>query len=151
MALINSMFRLNLAKSLGLLLVSALIAAPVVAHEVEVSGDVAATFHLEPSHNPKAGKSAQTWFALTRKGGQIIPLSQCNCLLAVYPKPRAENAKPLLTPQLRAISAERYQGIPGAEIVFPRAGAYDLVLSGTAKSGANFKPFTLTYTVNVGS
>jgi hypothetical protein len=56
-----------------------------------------------------------------------------------------------MNPQLRAISAERYQGIPGAEIVFPRAGAYDLVLSGTAKNGANFKAFTLTYTVNVGS
>jgi hypothetical protein len=56
-----------------------------------------------------------------------------------------------MTPQLRAVSAERYQGIPGAEIVFPKPGAYDLVLSGSAKDGANFKPFTLTYTVNVGS
>ena len=145
------MLRLNPAKSFGLILLSALIAAPVVAHEVEVSGDVAATFHLEPSHNPKAGKPAQTWFALTRKGGQISPLSQCDCQLSVYPQPRAQNGQPLMTPQLRAVSAERYQGIPGAEIVFPKPGAYDLVLSGSAKDGANFKPFTLTYTVNVGS
>jgi hypothetical protein len=145
------MFRLNPGKSLGFFLVPALIAAPVIAHNVEVSGDVAATFHLEPNHNPKAGKPAQVWFALTRRGGRIIPLSQCNCQLTVYSKPRSQNAQPLMNPQLRAISAERYQGIPGAEIVFPRAGAYDLVLSGTAKNGANFKAFTLTYTVNVGS
>lgn len=145
------MFRLNLGQSLGLFLVPALIAAPVVAHNVEVSGDVAATFHLEPNHNPKAGKPAQVWFALTRRGGQIIPLSKCECQLAVYSKPRNRNAQPLMAPELRAISAERYQGIPGTEIIFPKAGAYDLVLSGTAKQGANFKPFTLTYTVNVGS
>jgi hypothetical protein len=50
----------------------------VFAHEVEVSGDVAATFHLEPNHNPRAGEKSRVWFALTRKGGQIIPLEQCN-------------------------------------------------------------------------
>jgi hypothetical protein len=30
--------------------------ALVSAHEVEISGDVAATFHIEPNHNPKAAK-----------------------------------------------------------------------------------------------
>ncbi len=50
---------------------------------------------------------------------------------------------------LKAISAEKYQGIPGADIVFPKAGIYELELSGTAKNKANFKPFKLTYTVTV--
>jgi hypothetical protein len=145
------MFCLNPGKSLGLLLLSALISAPVAAHNVQVSGDVAATFHIEPGHNPKAGKPAQAWFALTRKGGQAISLSQCNCVLSVYSKPRARNAQPLLTPPLRAISAERHRGIPGADIVFPKAGAYELELRGTAKNGANFRPFTLLYTVNASS
>jgi hypothetical protein len=145
------MFHLNPGKSLGLILISALIAAPVAAHNVQVSGDVAATFHLEPGHNPKAGKPSQAWFALTRRGGQPVPLSQCNCVLSVYSKPRTRNAQPLMMPSLRAISAERYRGIPGAAIVFPRAGAYELELRGTAKNGANFRPFRLTYTVNVSS
>ncbi len=145
------MLRLGPVKYLGLLLLSALIAAPVAAHTVEVSGDVAATFHITPNHNPKAGKPTLAWFALTRKGGQILPLSQCNCQLSVYSKPRPQNSQPLLTPPLKAISAEQYQGIPGAEIVFPRAGAYELELRGTAKSGARFRPFTLKYNVNVGS
>ncbi|NEQ24984.1 MAG: hypothetical protein F6K28_39005 [Microcoleus sp. SIO2G3] len=145
------MFRITSETHLGLLLVSILIAAPVAAHTVQVSGDVGATFHIEPGHNPRMGKTSTAWFALTLRGGQSIPLSQCNCTLSVYTKPRTQNAQPLLRPALRAISAEQYQGIPGAEIVFPRAGAYELVLSGTAKNGANFRPFTLTYTVNVGS
>lgn len=59
------MFRLsNTSKTLrllvffGLLVAAAIPTVPqfgsiaVLAHEVEVSGDVAATFHLEPNHNP---------------------------------------------------------------------------------------------------
>jgi len=38
---------------------------------------------------------------------------------------------------------QQYQGIPGADITFPRAGIYELKLSGTPKAG--FKPFALTY------
>ncbi|MBE9124536.1 hypothetical protein IQ269_28140 [Tychonema sp. LEGE 07199] len=140
---------------LGLLIEAAIPNAPhlnsisVFAHEIEVSGDVAATFHLEPNHNPRAGETARVWFALTRRGGQIIPLEQCNCQLAVYPKQHKEGDKPLMQPPLKAISAEKYQGIPGADIVFPKAGIYELELSGTAKNKANFKPFELNYTVTV--
>ena len=156
------MFRLsNKSKSLGLLvflglLVEAAIpSAPqlnsisVLAHQVEVSGDVAATFHLEPNHNPRAGQPAKVWFALTSRGGQIIPLEQCNCKLAVYLKNRKDGDKPLIQPPLKAVSAEKYQGIPGADIVFPKAGIYELELSGRAQNKANFKPFKLTYTVTV--
>jgi hypothetical protein len=156
------MFRLsNKSKSLGLLVFCGLLveagifpipqlnSISVWAHEVEVSGDVAATFHLEPNHNPRAGQPARVWFALTRRGGQIIPLEQCNCKLAVYPKNHKDGDKPLMQPPLTAIFAEKYQGIPGANIVFPKAGIYELELSGTAQNKANFKPFKLTYTVTV--
>lgn len=156
------MFRLSKKnKSLGLLVFCGLLleagifpipqlnSISVWAHEVELSGDVAATFHLEPNHNPRAGQPARVWFALTRRGGQIIPLEQCNCKLGVYTKGYKQGDKPLMQPPLKAISAERYQGIPGADIVFPKAGIYELELSGTAQNKANFKPFKLTYTVTV--
>lgn len=151
----------NKSKSLGLLVFSGMLietailplpqpnTTSVLAHEVEVSGDVAATFHLEPNHNPRAGETAKVWFALTRRGGQIIPLQQCNCQLAVYPKGYKQGDKPLMQPPLKAVSAERYQGIPGAEIVFPKAGIYELELSGKPKTASNFKQFKLTYTVTV--
>ncbi|HLO51789.1 MAG TPA: hypothetical protein VK211_25485 [Kamptonema sp.] len=151
----------NQSKSLGLLVFLGLLVNVAIstvftfkynfalAHEVEVSGDVAATFHLEPNHNPRAGEQSRVWFALTRKGGQIIPLSQCNCQLAVYNHPHKAGDKPLMQPRLEAISAEQYKGIPGAAIVFPKAGIYELELSGKAKGGANFKPFELSYEVTV--
>lgn len=156
------MFHLsNKSKSLGLLVfVGLLVQAGIfpipqlkstsaLAHEVKVSGNVAATFHLEPNHHPRAGETAKVWFALTRRGGQIIPLEQCNCKLAVYPKGYQQGDKPLMEPPLKAVSAERYKGIPGADIVFPKATIYELKLSGYAKVAANFKPFKLTYTVTV--
>ena len=122
---------------------------PAYAHEVKVSGDIGGTLHIAPQDHPHAGKPAQAQIALIRKGGEILPLAQCNCKLAVYPEPHTEGSSPLLEPPLKAISAEQYQGIPGAEIVFPKGGEYELELNGTPKAGANFKPFQLGFPVTV--
>ncbi len=145
----NKMFNLNSAKNLSLLLFSTLLTTPVIAHNVEISNEVAATFHITPNHNPSVGNKTQAWFALTLRGGKNIPLSECNCALNIYPLPRAADTQPILQPELKAINVEKYQEIPGADIVFPTAGSYELELSGTAKDETSFAPFELTYTVNV--
>ncbi|NET07548.1 MAG: hypothetical protein F6K09_09740 [Merismopedia sp. SIO2A8] len=136
---------------LSVFLLLAGLISPATAHKVQTNADVGATFHIEPNHNPRAGEPAKTWFALTRIGGQLIPLEQCVCKLAVYEQPSAAGDSPILEPPLKAISAEQYQGIPGADIIFPKAGTYELELSGAPKSGANFQEFNLKYTVNVGA
>ncbi|MEH1929209.1 hypothetical protein [Nostoc sp.] len=122
---------------------------PVAAHQVEVAADVGATLHVEPNDNPSAGEPSQAWFALTRRGGKVIPLSQCNCRLAVYAKPYGGGEPPLLEPALEPVAAERYKGVPGAEIVFPKPGIYELQLNGKPVSGARFKPFKLKFEVTV--
>lgn len=142
------MFHFQGAKITSIVLLSAAVAAPVIAHNVEISGEVAATFHIEPNHNPQVGKSTRAWFALTRRGGSTIPLSQCNCTLNVFAMPRSAKAKPILQPELIPIDVEKYQEIPGANIVFDQAGTYQLEISGTAKD-QSFAPFKLAYTVNV--
>lgn len=136
-------------KQLTVLLFLVLLVPPAAAHKVQVAEDVGATLHIEPNDTPTAGKPALTWFALTRKGGQVIPLQQCNCQLSVYSEPRDQNAAPILSPPLKSVSAERYQGIPGAEINFPKPGAYQLQLNGTPTAEVNFKPFQLKFTVTV--
>ncbi len=138
----------QLFKTASIVFLSTALAVPVVAHNVEISNEVAATFHIEPNHNPKAGKSTRAWFALTRRGGSSIPLSECDCALKVYAVPRTESAEPVLKPELSAIDVEQYQEIPGANIIFPQAGTYELEISGTAKNDS-FTPFKLTYVVNV--
>jgi hypothetical protein len=134
--------------STGLLL-SAAIAHTVKAHEIQVTGDIAGTWHIEPNHNPRAGVPARTWIALTRRGGEILPLDQATCQLAVYSRPRKPDAKPILTPSLRAVSAEHYRGIPGTDITFPSVGLYQLELKCTPKKTGNFQPFQMKYDVTV--
>ncbi len=115
-----------------------------IGHTVKTANDVAATFHLEPNHNPKAGEPAKIWFALTKAGGQPIPLSDCDCQLAVQ-----QGEKPIAIVPLKAINAEQYQGIPGGEMVFPKVGIYQLIFSGKAKTPEAFQPFELKYEVTV--
>ncbi|MCC5634353.1 hypothetical protein LC593_00510 [Nostoc sp. CHAB 5844] len=122
---------------------------PVLAHKVQVAADVGATLHLEPNDNPRAGEPTQAWFALTRKGGQTIPLAQCNCQLAVYAEPHTPGEPALLEPSLQPVTAERFQGIPGNEITFPKPGIYQLQLSGKPAKGNSFKPFQVQFEVTV--
>jgi hypothetical protein len=145
------MLHWNLGKNLGWLLFFVLMSTPVAAYTEKVSQDVGGMLHIEPNDNPQAGKTTQAWIILTRKGGKLIPLKECNCQIAIYRQPHKKGDAPLLKPQLKALSKERHKDIPGAEIVFPKAGAYDLELRGTAKSGSNFRPFKLLYTINVSS
>ena len=131
------------------LLAPLLLTIPVLAHNVEISNQVAGTLHIEPDDNPRMGEQVQAWFALTSRGGEIIPLSQCDCQLSVYAVPRNQEAQPILTPSLHAINVGQYQEIPGAWITFPKIGAYELEIAGTADNGADFPDFNLNYTVNV--
>jgi hypothetical protein len=122
---------------------------PASAHAIEISSDVGGTFHIEPNDNPRAGTASLVWFALTRRGGQLIPLSSCNCQLAVYAQPRRQGDTPLSRPALISTSAEGRQNIPAANITFPRAGAYELVLQGRPVSSGTFLPFELRFPVTV--
>jgi hypothetical protein len=122
---------------------------PASAHKVKITEDVGATLHIEPNDNPRAGEPAQAWFALTRKGGKTIALSECNCQLLVFSEPRKPDELAILKPTLKSIIAERYQGIPGADITFPKPGAYQLQLIGKSTNAESFKPFEFKFEVTV--
>jgi hypothetical protein len=117
---------------------------PLIAHTVKTSNNVAATFHLQPSHNPKAGERSTAWFALTKAGGEIIPLGDCDCQLALL-----QSGTPIATVAMKPIDAEQYKDIPGGEVIFPKVGIYTLELVGKPKTGEAFKPFKLSYEVTV--
>ena len=139
-------------KYLFLLVLSSLIVTTntqVSAHTVKISADVGGTIHIEPNDNPRAGEVTQAWFALTRKGGKVIPLKDCNCQLAIYAEPHVAGEPALLEPPLKPIEVERYEGIPGAEVTFPKPGAYQLQLSGKPVTEGSFQPFELKFAVTV--
>lgn len=133
-----------------LFLVILLTLVPVAsAHKVQIAADVGGTLHIEPNDNPHAGEPAQAWFALTRKGGKVLPLKECDCQLAVYAEPYTPGEPALLEPDLQPVQAERYEGIPGAEITFPKPGAYELKLTGKPATEGSFRPFDLKFQITV--
>lgn len=140
---------INLSKVLLGIVLGLIVSAPAIAHEIEVAAGVAGLWHLEPDHNPQAGQPAQVWIALTREGGQVLPLSQANCQLAVYRQPQKPTDLPVLQPILKPITAEKYQGIPGAEVIFPQVGLYRLQLNCRPKVTGSFQPFEMSYQVTV--
>jgi hypothetical protein len=125
------------------------LANEAIAHTVKTEGDVGVTFHIEPNHNPRVGEVAHAWFVLTHRGGEVIPLEACHCQLVVTSHSLQTQKKTVLTPELKSTDAEQYQGIPGANIIFPEAGIYHLEIRGTPKSGTRFEPFQLKYDVTV--
>jgi hypothetical protein len=126
------------------LLMLGMNAPQALAHNVQVDDQVAATFHLEPNHNPKAGEASKIWFALTKKGGEAISLANCDCALTVRQKDVV-----VATPALSATDVEQYRGIPAATFTFPMVGLYSLRLSGKPKAANGFNPFNLDYEVTV--
>jgi hypothetical protein len=125
------------------------LGAPAVAHEIDVAAGVAGLWHIEPDHHPRAGEPAKIWIALTREGGVVLPLSQANCELAIYTQPQKPLDQPILTPILKPITAEQYQGMPGTEVIFPQVGIYRLHLGCNPKTKGHFQPFELNYPVTV--
>ncbi|MEL6138583.1 MAG: hypothetical protein AAFQ61_02990 [Cyanobacteria bacterium J06626_23] len=121
----------------------------LLAHQVELSGEVGGTLHIEPTDNPRAGEPAVTWFALVKAGGEPVPLAACDCELVVYALPRQPDDSPLSQPDLAPLSAEGFKAIPSAEITFPAVGEYELLLTGSAIGEPVFEPFELSYEVLV--
>ncbi|PZU92814.1 MAG: hypothetical protein DCE90_17625 [Pseudanabaena sp.] len=118
-----------------------------IAHEVKTSGQVGGTIHIEPNDRPVAGKKTRIWIALTRRGGEIIPYSKCNCLMEVRSLTN-RNINFQLSNSFSII--EKYLGLPSKEVTFPEVGRYELKLVGSAKNDQDFPPFELTFTTNVG-
>lgn len=142
---------MNYKLFLAFLYISFIFLPIASAHTVKIGGNIGGTIHIKPNDNPSAGQPAQTWFALTRKGGQTLPLKECNCHLAIYAEPHTPGEPALLEPPLKPVDAELYQGIPGAEITFPKLGVYELQLSGKPATAGSFRPFDLRFKVTVGA
>lgn len=142
-------WRLSLNPTLSWTVFLLLLGSPAAAHNIKRAGNIAGVWHVEPNHNPKAGKPAIAWVALTRKGGQTLPIEQAKCQMAVYSQPRKPGSLPILKPTVKASNSEKYQNIPSTDIIFPNAGLYQLELSCAPKTQGNFQPFLLQYDVAV--
>jgi hypothetical protein len=123
-----------------------LLPLPAWGHKVKTDAQVGATIHFEPDDRPKSQEPTKIWFALTKKGGTVIPLKDCQCQLRIKQLPSQQQ---LATPQLQAINVEKYQDIPSTTVLFPQAGAYVLELTGQSMKPGDFQPFKLEFDATV--
>jgi hypothetical protein len=125
--------------------------APIkIAHEVKVDDGIGGTIHIDPYDRPIAGKKSRVWIALTKRGGEIVPYSSCNCQMEI----QSLSDRNLKFTSDRSFSfldrfLEQFLGLPSVSVVFPQVGRYALKLTGTAKNGSDFQPFELVFTTNV--
>lgn len=118
-----------------------------IAHEVRTSQEVGGTIHIEPNDRPVAGKKTRIWIALTKRGGEVIAYEKCNCRMEVRSL-TDKSIKFTVSDSLAIL--ERYLGLSSKEVTFPQVGRYELKLIGLPRNDANFQPFELTFTTNVG-
>lgn len=130
---------------LGAIASSLLLSAHTV--NIDRQAGVAGTWHIEPDHNPRANQPTRVWVALTTRGGKQIPMNSLQCRMAVFNLPRRSGDAPLQRYPVKPVNAERWSDIPGADVVFPKAGRYQLQLKCT--STAQLSPFQLTYDTTV--
>jgi hypothetical protein len=124
------------------------LSAPIrIAHEIKTSQDVGGTIHIEPNDRPVAGQKTRIWIALTKRGGETIPYTKCNCRMEV----RSLTDRNIQFTVANPLSIlERFLGLPSLEVTFPEVGRYELKLTGSPRNNEDFAPFELIFTTNVG-
>jgi hypothetical protein len=128
-----------------------LIAHPLIAHNIEIAGEVAGLWHIEPNHDPTAGLPSRVWVALSQRGGTPLPLDQLQCQMTIAQtgtKPDQSDRPPIvLTP--KAIAEPGQPSALGAMVTFPSTGAYDLRLACKPQPGSAIAAFAMDYEVTV--
>jgi hypothetical protein len=123
------------------------IAHPVIAHNVEIAGDVAGLWHIEPNHDPTAGVPSRVWVALSQRGGTALPLDQLQCQMTIAQQGQTTRPPIVLTP--KAIADPGQPSALGAMVTFPTTGAYDLSLTCKPQPSSAIATFAMGYDVTV--
>ena len=113
-----------------------------LAHELARDGNVGALMHTDPDDAPLVAKPTAVFFELNQKGGKAILLSQCSCTLNVYAGSMSAGRAPVTRGVLKQGKGELL-----SSVVFPKVGAYTMVLAGKPKTGASFPAFKLSWVV----
>ncbi|WP_088893898.1 hypothetical protein [Leptolyngbya ohadii] len=117
----------------------------LIAHQDVRDGTINGRLHLDPDDSPFAGQPSLTWFHLY-SGNDAITLANCNCNLLVYDAQNQQVAKP----ELSETEMEGHRERPiTASITFPKAGTYQVVLTGQPKAEGEFQPFRIAVPIVV--
>ncbi|MEK7585580.1 MAG: YcnI family protein [Patescibacteria group bacterium] len=126
----------------SLLTLALLVGQPASAHIMLQDQSIFVLLHAEPGDDPIIGEPATLYFSVTDKNKQFNS-TDCDCRLSISLKKRSIYEG--------EIGANK---IPNSRVLqttftFPRAGIYEVVLTGQPKTALAFQPFKLTYNFRV--
>ena len=109
--------------------------AIVSAHVLKTDGTMGAVLHVDPNDSPVAGKSSSIFFDLKDSSGKFT-IENCDCTVSV-----AQNGKTIFDRKIVSLAPVSF--------TFPEIAVYDVRMTGAAKDGVSFDPFTLSYDIRV--
>lgn len=129
------------AASMALAVVPAMTAS---AHVLKEQHDTYVAMHVDPDDNPLSGQPTKILFDFSNNK-HAFRLNDCDCQLKI-----TADGQQIVASKVEAAffgSATKGQAI----VTFPKAGVYDLILTGSSKT-KDYQDFTLDYPlrVNVG-
>jgi hypothetical protein len=129
-----------------LVLLTALLAAPVLAHDSQSAGNVNVTFSTDADDALRSGAPTQVLFSFEHTGQQLSgqPLTACRCRALLYRGAPSARVGPLQDVMLKlGASGEAravFEGVP--------AGDYTLVLDGRPQQFGAFGAFRMRYALS---
>lgn len=112
-------------------------ARPVSAHTEESDGTLSAVLHIYPDDHLKSKTPTTYRLSFTDSAGQFS-LMHCDCTAEFKDNDQVISSEKLV-PINPTTSANG--------VTFPRAGIYELVVSGQSVQSDSFKPFVLTFSL----
>ena len=107
-------------------------------HNVKSENDIGAVLHIDPGDQPKTGEQS-TMILEFKDKKSTFTLEACDCKLSIY----SENSK-IFEADLKSVSKSD-KLVAGVNFTFPKAGSYQIKVTGTPKKEDTFEEFELPY------
>lgn len=116
------------------------------AHQTKTDGPISIQLHVEPNDEPKTG--GPTVMYIINDSEQAMSFADCDCMVSIVPS--AERGKPDRTESIELIAGEMLSAtVYKIEHTFTVPDVYAISLAGKPKTGANFEPFMIEFSVRV--
>ncbi len=133
----------RLQYAIVLLVISFLLPRPVEAHVLKTGGTIGAVMHVDPDDDPIAGSKSTFYLDFKDTTNRFKP-EQCDCTLSIF-----QNGKEIYSQDLFENTNSPTLTSVAVVYTFPTRGEYTLKVSGKPYTAGTFKPFSLTYDIDV--
>jgi hypothetical protein len=123
----------------GLIVIVSLVPSIVFAHETKENNGSIVFLHVNPNDDPVAKERAAMRFLITRRD-KTFPSNDCDCKVTIMDKGVNIFSQPVFT------GGQISTGVP---YIFPHAGIFQAVVTGTPTKSTAFQAFSISFDIRV--